>query len=131
MLKSNKFFKAPFYCKLLCVNISGKLIIVLVFSFFITACLNFSIGNKPNISALEDQLILGQSTSQDILIILGKPFAEGSEMFPFRSKPRKMYTYYYEEGSLEDDRRIILFVFIADNRYDGYLWFSSLPEFKP
>lgn len=40
-----------------------------------------------------------------------------------------MWSYYYEEGTLKDDRRMFLFVyFTPDNLYEGYLWFSSLPK---
>jgi hypothetical protein len=48
-------------------------------------------------------------------------------MLPAHDSPRDLWVYYYEEGSLTDDRRIFLFVFFKQDRYDGYLWFSSLP----
>lgn len=92
---------------------------------------NFRAGNKPNIEALEKTLKIGNSTEQDVLNTLGIPVGKGREMLPFMVTPRTTWTYYYEEGDEKDDRRLFLFVFFANQRYDGYMWFSSLPEFKP
>jgi len=47
---------------------------------------------------------------------------------PFHDEPRNVLTYYYEEGTLEDDRRLFLFVFFNEDTYEGYMWFSSLEE---
>jgi hypothetical protein len=88
-------------------------------------------GNKPDIASLETVLVAGKSTKQDVLNTLGQPSGKGREMMPFMPAPRTTWTYYYEEGNLQDDRRIFLFVFLSDGIYDGYMWFSSLPEFKP
>jgi|GEM_PF-935561 len=97
-----------------------------------TGCnINIRAGNKPNISVLEKTLKSGVSTAQDVLKELGTPVGKGREMLPFMDTPRTTWTYYYEEGDLNDDRRLFLFVFFANGRYDGYLWFSSLAEFKP
>ncbi len=98
----------------------------------LTAC-NVAVraGNKPNISALENALTTGVSTEQEVLKSLGTPTGKGREMLPFMEAPRDMWTYYYEEGDLNDDRRLFLFVFFDNGRYDGYMWFSSLPEFQP
>jgi hypothetical protein len=32
----------------------------------------------------------------------------------------------HEDGGVSDDHRTFLFVLIRTDRYDGYLWFSSL-----
>lgn len=97
-----------------------------------TAC-NVAIkaGNKPNISALETTLKSGVSTEQEVIKALGSPTGKGREMLPFMDAPRDTWTYYYEEGDINDDRRLFLFVFLANGRFDGYMWFSSLPELKP
>ncbi len=34
----------------------------------------------------------------------------------------------YAEGSLKDVRQFFLFVYFDADRYDGYLWFLSLPK---
>jgi hypothetical protein len=98
-----------------------------------------AVGSKPEINALEDVLKIGQSSEADVEAVLGRPSGKGTEMFPigqeqataynYRQKQRTMWTYYYEEGTLfKDDRRILLFVFFDGDRYDGYMWFSSLPD---
>lgn len=99
----------------------------------ITGCGNITVraGYKPNLIALEKTLTQGVSTEQDVAKALGTPVGKGREMLPFMDKPRDTWTYYYEEGDLTDDRRLFLFVFFANQRYDGYMWFSSLPDYKP
>lgn len=86
------------------------------------------IGRYPYISALESSLRIGESTRKDVLAALGEPYGKGSEMLPFEITPRPLWSYYYEEGSLKDSRRIFLFVFFDKDRFDGYMWFSSLPK---
>ena len=106
------------------------------------ADMHFSVGTKPDISALEEVLKIGQSGEADVLGALGAPSGKGKEMFPigqdwgtannYRQKQRTMWSYYYEEGflkgNLHEDRRILLFVFFDGDRYDGYMWFSSLAD---
>ena len=36
--------------------------------------------------------------------------------------------YYREEATPSDAHRMFLFVFLHQDRYEGYLWFSSLPQ---
>lgn len=95
----------------------------------LTACnINVLVGNKPDVTVLETRLKSGASTEQDVQNALGKPAGKGREMLPFMNAPRDMWTYYYEEGDLNDDRRLFLFVFFDNGHYDGYMWFSSLQE---
>jgi len=93
-----------------------------------TGCASIQIkaGNPVDTTMLEKSLKLGGSTPADVRTALGPPFGEGKEFLPLSREPRLTWTYYYSEGSLEDDRRIFLFVFFKDGRYDGYMWFSSL-----
>lgn len=86
------------------------------------------VGDRPDVSVLEGRLQLGQSREVDVLAALGEPFGRGREMLPISRMPRTMWTYYYEEGSLKDDRRIFLFIYFDHDRYDGYMWFSSLEK---
>lgn len=86
-----------------------------------------TIGVWPNLGALDSLLKVGESTRLDVYNALGKPFAEGREMMPIRTKQRTQWTYYYEEGVLKESRRVFLFIFLDGDRFDGYMWFSSLP----
>jgi hypothetical protein len=86
------------------------------------------VGQRPNPDVLETSLRIGESTHDDVRAALGNPDGTGREMLPIGDKPREVWSYYYEEGDLHDDRRIFLFVFFDQDRYDGYMWFSSLPQ---
>ncbi len=90
-------------------------------------------GKKPDVAVLNKSLQIGNATQQGVLAVLGKPDGRGRSMMPWQSSPRTVWTYYYEEGLIDlggensDDRRIFLFLFFDGDRFDGYLWFSSLP----
>ena len=89
-------------------------------------------GAKPDVALLQQSLRVGESGEQEVRSALGNPDGRGRSMLPWQSSPRTVWTYYYEEGVIDlggatsDDRRIFLFVFLDQGRFDGYLWFSSL-----
>jgi len=90
------------------------------------ASIQIRAGNPVDVSVLEGRLQPGRSTHAEVREALGPAFGEGKEWLPLTREPRDTWSYYYEEGSLEDDRRLFLFVFFREGRYDGYMWFSSL-----
>jgi len=97
--------------------------------FLMPGCsIRVRMGYHPNIDALEKTLRVGESTQSDVVLALGQPFGKGQLMFPTDPKPRTLWSYYYGEGDMEDARNLFLFVFFAQDRYDGYMWFSSLKE---
>ncbi len=75
-----------------------------------------------------DQLTVGESTADEVELALGSPFGTGGSKLPFQDTPTDLWTYYYEEGTMEDDRRTFLFVYLNGGILDGYIWFSSLPD---
>lgn len=83
-------------------------------------------GHDPDLAALERDLVPAESTPHQVRATLGRHYGEGRALMPFHDEPREVLTYYYEEGTLEDDRRIFLFVFLHQGKYEGYMWFSSL-----
>lgn len=88
----------------------------------------FRAGTRPDLKALGKTLRVHESTQQHVLSILGSPYGKGRAMFPFDKKAKTVWTYYYEEGVLQEDfRRMFLFVFFEEGLLDGYMWFSSLP----
>lgn len=102
---------------------------LIVFAIVLTACdIRIRAGSPPNISALESKIELQSSTKNDVREAVGKPFGKGRAMFPFQPSPRDVWSYYYEEGDMNDDRRTFVFVFFDRDQYDGYIWFSSLPQ---
>lgn len=87
-------------------------------------------GTPVNISDL-NQLIIGESHEADIKAVLGAPFGSGRSYLPFQEEYTDLWSYYYELGTMEDDRRTFLFIFLNDGMYVGYMWFSSLPDVQP
>ena len=87
-----------------------------------------------NLQAIEQRLRLGQSTSDDVLALLGPPRGKGRAMLPIDPKKRDMWSYIYQEQSIQSGgesaeiKSLILFVYFEQNRYAGYFWFSSLPN---
>jgi hypothetical protein len=93
------------------------------------ACVDIRIraGNEIDLPALQE-LRIGESTSEDVQAKLGAPFGTGRSYLPFQTEPIDMWSYYYELGTLSDDRRTFLFVYLDDGIFDGYMWMSSLPD---
>ena len=90
--------------------------------------MQYRVGTRPDPSALETKLSVGKSTSEEVIGVLGTPDGKGAAMFTMYSQPSQLWSYYYEEGTMEEARRIFLFIFMNEDRYDGYMWFSSLQE---
>ncbi len=94
-------------------------------------------GNPIDIEALEGKLRPGESSAAEVKAALGEPSGNGVVLLPIDARPRKMWSYYYEKGLIKagsggnidaDMRRTFLFVYFDGDRYDGYMWFSSLLE---
>jgi len=114
-----------------CCRRSGRigflwLVAGLALSFVLGGCFTLTFGRRPDLRVL-DQLVIGQSSKTDALRLLGPPGGGGRAQFPPEDRPRDLWYYYYEEGSLREDQREFLFLFFADGVFDGYMWFSSLP----
>ncbi len=106
----------------------GSLAMLLLSTMVMGCDIRMRIGNRPNTDLLETALRVGESTRADVRAALGAPFGTGRSMIPIDPTPRTVWSYYYEEGDLKDARRIFLFVYFNQDRYDGYMWFSSLPK---
>ena len=100
---------------------------------------NYYAGTRPVTAALETTLRPGKSTPAEVIAALGKPNGRrGAIMLPILDKQaRETWTYYFEKGYVKatdsgaldmDSWRTFLFVYFDDGVYDGYLWFSSLPQ---
>ena len=81
---------------------------------------------------------MGVSSKSAVRAVLGEPVGRGEIMIPLIDKaPREMWTYYYEAGRVRaegqqlvgDSRRLFMMIYFdAQGRFDGYQWFSSLPQ---
>jgi hypothetical protein len=99
----------------------------------LAACgtVQFETGGRFDPAVLEQSLKTGVSTQVDIIRALGEPYSQGRALMPFHEADRAVWTYYYERGSVDigsgraNDQRMYLFVFIAGDRFDGYMWFAS------
>ena len=93
--------------------------------------MHFETGRKFNPSLLEQSLKTGVSVQADVRRALGEPYGKGRALMPFHESDRTVWTYYYERGSFDmgsgetHDQRLYLFVFLAGDRLDGYMWFAS------
>lgn len=116
-----------------CTSRNGLLSLVIAFCLLIliSGCagdIRLRMGQRPNTAALEKNLRLWESTPVDARAVLGEPNGKGRALLPIDPRPKTIWSYYYEEGDMKDSRRIFLFVFFDQDRFDGYIWFSSLPE---
>jgi len=107
----------------------GRGALALLFAVAVAGCsIEVATGRVPNVGALETTLKPGESTKNDVLRALGAPVDRSVSALPIEARPRQMWTYYFNRGSLKDVRQMFLFVYFVEDRYDGYLWFSSLPK---
>ena len=87
-------------------------------------------GDEVALAALE-QLWIGESSELDIKAALGPPNGQGQAVLPFEETARSVWSYHFEQGLLRkgkfESQRLELLVFVKDGRYDGYLWFSTVP----
>lgn len=109
--------------------------VVIAAALVASGCISgrIEMGRRVNPGPLETKLRIGESTRADVLAALGEPSGRGRGLLPIDAAPKTVWAYYYEEGTLEsnelkDSRRMFLWVYLDGNRYDGYLWFSSLPK---
>lgn len=109
------------------VFILGSLILISLIAASCTG-IQLRVGEHPDTNVLEKNLQFGESTPAHVLRVLGAPYGTGRVMFPTDSRPKTLWSYYYEESTMEESRRIFLFITFDENRYDGYMWFSSLPS---
>jgi len=115
------------------IRASAKAIGLVLVTLTIGACgtIEIQAGNRFNPALLEQSLRAGVSTQDEVQAVLGQPYGRGRALMPFHEAERTVWTYFYERGSIDmsssqmTDRRIYLFVFMADDRLDGYMWFAS------
>lgn len=88
----------------------------------------YYVSRQIELDAIESRLRMKESTREDVLAVLGPPEGKGREMLPMTPSPRTLWSYYYEEGTFQDARRVFLFVYFDGDIFDGYFWVSSLPE---
>ena len=122
---------------------SARVVVISVLAtLFLAGCgdsIKYYAGTKPNTRLLETTLRIGSSTKDDVRTALGEPNGNGGFMLPVvDAAPRDTWTYYFEDSEIGAKEgkidwrasRVFLFVYFDRGRYDGFLWFSSLPDAK-
>ncbi len=109
--------------------------LVIVSSLMFSGCISarMEMGRRVDPALLETRLRIGESTRADVLAALGAPNGRGRGLLPIDASAKTVWSYYYEESTIEsnelkDSRRMFLWVYLDGDRYDGYMWFSSLPK---
>lgn len=98
------------------------------------APVRFETGRKFETSVLEQSLRTGESTQNEVRQTLGEPSGTGRALLPFHESPRTLWTYSFQRGSINlgngesEVEMVLLFVFFAEDRYDGYIWGSAKME---
>jgi len=117
-----------------------KAALILTLALFTAACsmdINLHMGHRPDPAGLEQRLRIGESSTVDVVAVLGPPDAKGEVMLPLQQRPMVMWLYSYEEiatrlilpvTNTHDPRSLVMFVFFDGDTYQGSLWASSLPE---
>jgi len=96
----------------------------------LTGCISIRYGTPPHLDHLAS-LRPGVSTSTDVLLALGEPRGRGVARFSSKYAPRDIWFYEYAKATStvfigSDIGLTILLVFVEADRYEGYLWFSSI-----
>jgi hypothetical protein len=98
-----------------------------------TGCVGarLEMGRRVDPAQLETALRIGESTRADVLRALGEPHGRRRGLLPIGAIPKIVWSYFDENGVIENNkpkeaRLMFLWVDLDGDRYDGYMWFSSL-----
>jgi hypothetical protein len=102
------------------------------------------VGTYPDVSLIEANLQRGISTLAEITALLGSPSGSGSFALPIDFGKSESQTYLYGAGEVlfyqdielkdyevrgellqVDMRQRILVVFVRDDLFDGFMWYSN------
>ena len=90
--------------------------------------------NSPPVDRIETELQRGISTTGDVVRVLGRPAGRGGYLAIMDGIPRDVWYYHDINTSLIDTKDSVmrmhthtqvLLVFFADDRFDGYKWFTA------
>jgi len=88
-------------------------------------CLNpLPFGSPPRQARLEI-LKPGVSTTAEVLLTLGEPRGDGIVRWHASVPPMRVWYYEYIEAGFGKLETKILLVYVDQDRYMGYIWFSS------
>ncbi len=97
-------------------------------------------GTFRDMNRVETELRRGVSTKEDVRRLFGEPNGDGGAFFPTAKMPNDVW--YYEDIKAEmggtetggimrmDMDWQVLVIFFEEERFDGFLWFTSAQEVK-
>jgi hypothetical protein len=113
------------------------MLFALVFLSVLVGCTQglLKIGSPPGTEQL-GKLKIGASSKADVLLALGQPRGEGVVRYPAQRTPQTIWSYDYTEAKVGVEWTVsakvvslkVLLVFFDEDKYAGYLWFSSIPD---
>jgi outer membrane protein assembly factor BamE (lipoprotein component of BamABCDE complex) len=108
----------------------GRRVVLAACALCLGACAStVKFGSPPLIERL-DSLRVGESTPADILLALGEPRGDGRTAFAELPEPRDIWFYEHIESDGKHAQVTILVVLTHEERYDGYMWFSSFQAYR-
>lgn len=107
---------------MLLVAFRVKIIIMFIACSTSSCSFSFGFGTQVNIDNL-DRLERGVSTKDHIRSVLGEPRGEGAGYLSAGQRS----IMFYNSGRVEKGQSRVkyLLIFLADQVYDGYLWFET------
>jgi len=107
----------------------SRLVVALFALFCLAGCsVVVVMGRVPDTEPLESKFVMGETTRAEVVEALGDPDGCGKLLFPDDPEPRDLCYFARSEATMKESRFMFYFVFFRGGRYDGYMWFSSLPS---
>jgi hypothetical protein len=108
----------------------GSILMCLILLFTAVGC-SIKIGRMPPIDKMESSLRPMVDSKSEVLKVLGPPRGYGMiRMSNLPNSPHSIWFYEYITAKDEKIKLKMLLVFFDEEKYVGYLWFSSLEQFK-
>ena len=97
-----------------------------VFTLVLAGCATKVVyGTPPKTDSL-GTLRPGESSAQEVKRVLGEPSGKGMMRTAPMSGPETVWSYEFTEAEGKQVHLKLLLVFLVEDVYQGYLWFSSV-----
>lgn len=110
---------------------SGSIFMCLILLFTTVGC-SVKIGRIPPIEEMDSSLKPLVDSKSEVLKVLGPPRGYGMvRMSNLPNNPHGIWFYEYITGDMQGEITLkMLLVFFDQEKYAGYLWFSSFEQLK-
>jgi len=93
-------------------------------------CMTIQYGRMPETRPLVDSLTPKVSTKEDVLNTLGPPRGYGAASMVGIDDSRTIWYYEALKATTKNVDLAMLLVFFDGEKYDGYMWFSSIEQWS-